>query len=369
MAVLMRKLADSPHIESKICVTAQHRGMLDEVLRIFKIKPDYDLNVMQDGQSLEYISRQIIDKMSPVIKKEKPDLILVHGDTSTSFLAALCAFYQRVPVGHVEAGLRSNDLDHPFPEEGNRRLTDALAKFHFAPTDSAKNNLMREAISPKNIIVTGNTVIDSLKWAVAQRHSFRDQNLKKIFNGPEIKKQKVLLLTAHRRENFGRPLENVCKALRQVVCSHPEVLIIYPVHPNPNVVSVAKKILKNQARIELLAPLDYLDMAHLLKASYLVVTDSGGLQEEAPSLGKPVLVLRNVTERPEAVKAGAAKVIGTDSKKVYNEIASLLKSKAAYLKMANAVNPYGDGQASSRILDSILYFNRISKVKPRVFIP
>ncbi len=353
----------------RICVTAQHRLMLDDVLKVFQLVPDYDLNIMQEGQSLEQITELVIKKVSPVIRREKPDLVLVHGDTSTTFLSALAAFYQRIPVGHVEAGLRSYDFDNPFPEEANRRLADDLSSLHFAATLGGKENILAENIVSKNVFVTGNTVIDALKWAVLQPHVFDDQVLRKCFGqilrDPD---KQVILVTAHRRENFGKPLEGVCRALKKVADRFPNVQIIYPVHLNPNVQAAVKKFLSRHPQVLLLPPLNYLDFCALLERCTFVVTDSGGIQEEAPSLGKPVLVLRQVTERPEAVAASAAKVIGTDEKKVFKEISKLLTDDSLYTKMANAINPYGDGKAAKRIADAILFYFGLGK-RPKDFTP
>jgi len=378
--VVMKLKALSPKIRTKVCVTAQHRSMLDDVLKIFRIKPDHDLDIMQDGQSLEHIGKTVLEKLAPVLKDEKPDLVLVHGDTSTTFFAALSSFYQKIPVGHVEAGLRSYDFNNPFPEEANRRLADAICALHFAPTVSAKKNLLKENISAESIFMTGNSVIDALAWAVSQKHEFNNPVLRNIFGSgqaclaPTARDEnlakaayKLILVTAHRRENFGKPLIDIFSALRTVADRFPEVRIVYPVHLNPNVQSAVKKILSGRRNIILLPPLDYLDFSHLLKRSYMAVTDSGGLQEEAPSLGKPVLVLRKVTERPEAVAAGAAKVVGTDKNMIVREISALLEDGRAYKKMSNAVNPYGDGKASERIAKAVLFHLGLSREKPEDF--
>lgn len=367
MAPVIRSLREqSGRLRTRVCVTAQHRGMLDDVLKIFRIRPDHDLNVMQEGQSLEQITKAVIERLPQVLRRERPDLVLVHGDTSTTFLAALASFYARIPVGHVEAGLRSHDYAHPFPEEANRRLADALCTLHFAPTPSAKKNLLKENISAGGIFVTGNSVIDALHWAVRRPRAFGDRRLRDFLAGPPD--SRLVLVTAHRRENFGRPLEEVCAALKTVADRFPGVRIVYPVHLNPNVQSVARKTLSGHSRILLLPPLDYLDMSRLIQESFLVVTDSGGLQEEAPSLGKPVLVLRKVTERPEAVAAGTAKVIGTGQGDVVREISRLLQDPRAYRRMAEAVNPYGDGAAARRITEAILWHFGLKKRRPADFI-
>jgi len=368
--VINRLREERKRLQVKVCVTAQHRGMLDKVLNLFNISPHYDLNLMREGQSLEHITRQVIERFSPVLDKERPDLVLIHGDTSSSLLAAMSSFYKKVPVGHVEAGLRSYDLNNPFPEEANRRLSDALCTLHFAPTRNAKINLLKENIAQGGIFVTGNTVIDALRWAVRTPKPFGEKRLKTFFKaGMNDRSSKIILVTAHRRENFGRPLKNICSALWEIAEKNKNVRIIYPVHPNPNVRSVVYKTLKNHPRILLLPPLDYLDFSALIKRSSIVVTDSGGLQEEAPSLGKPVLVLRKVTERPEAVKAFSAKVIGTDKSRIIREVSKLLNNAGHYRKMASAVNPYGDGRASRRIVEAILYFFNFKKIKPQSFSP
>ncbi len=364
--VIHEMRTESRRLRVRVCVTAQHRGMLDDVLRVFGIKADHDLNIMQDGQTLEHITEHVIARVSPVLKKEKPDLVMVHGDTSTTFLTALAAFYQRIPIAHVEAGLRTYDFSQPFPEEGNRRLCDALCSVHFPPTEQAKNNLLRENIPFSNIFVTGNTVIDALEWSVDRPHRFGNPRLREMAEGAG-KGARIVLVTAHRRENFGQPIRDICAALRKAADSFEDVRIVYPVHPNPNVKSVAEKVLGGHRRILLLPPLDYLDFSHLIKRSYIVVTDSGGLQEEAPSLGKPVLVLRRVTERPEAVRSGTVRIVGTDAGKIYSEIARLLTDSRAYERMSDACNPYGDGHASRRTVNSVLYYFGMIRKRPADF--
>lgn len=331
-----------------VCVTAQHREMLDQVLSIFRIKSDYDLNIMQDAQSLYQITTHGLLKLEGIYQKEKPDMVLVHGDTTTTFIAALAAFYERIPVGHVEAGLRSHDKFNPFPEELNRRLADTLSDLYFVPTKLGAHNLIREGYSRKNIIVTGNTVIDALFLALKSP----DRKKENVLECFDLKK-KIILVTAHRRENWGDPLLHICTALQKIAREFPAVQIVYPVHLNPKVKRPVYALLGGVKNVLLTPPLDYLDFVRVLQRSYLVLTDSGGLQEEAPSLGKPVLVLRKVTERPEAVEAGTAKVIGTDTKNIFRQTAQLLCDKKGYLKMANAVNPYGDGKASVRIAKAI----------------
>lgn len=352
----------------KVCVTAQHRSMLDEVLEIFKIRPDYDLNIMEEGQTLEQITKKVVERISPLFKKEKPDLVLVQGDTSTTLLATLAAFYQKIPVGHVEGGLRSYNYSHPFPEEANRRVADAICHLHFAPTLTAKKNLLKENIPAQNIFVTGNTVIDALQWAVSQPHEFSNSILRNFFNSQfSIRSSQLILVTAHRRENFGKPLQNICKALKNIADTNRFVRILYPVHLNPNVQQAVKKNLGKHARIILLPPLNYLDFSHLIKRCSFVVTDSGGLQEEAPALGKPVLVLREMTERPEAVEAGTVRVIGTSQNRIVTEISRLLTDPKHFRKMAMAINPYGDGKASERIRKAIFHYFNLGK-KPKDFL-
>ena len=339
-------------MQVKVCVTAQHRHMLDSALDVFGIKSDYDLDIMEESQSLYHITTTCLTRLKKVFDKEKPDLILVHGDTTTTFAAALSAFYEKIPVGHVEAGLRSFDKYNPYPEEINRVLTDKMCDLLFAPTRTAKQNLLKENIPSEKIFVTGNTVIDALYIALRKKHRFSNETLKNLFSTSSPSKR-YILVTAHRRENFGRPLENICFALREISEKHSNLEIIYPVHLNPNVQKPVKRILSNHPGIHLLAPLDYLDFINLMNRAYFIVTDSGGLQEEGPALGKPVLVLRKVTERPEAVKAGTAKVIGTDKRKVFESISRLLEDKKMYNSMAKAENPYGDGKASQRIVKII----------------
>ncbi|HVO33321.1 MAG TPA: UDP-N-acetylglucosamine 2-epimerase (non-hydrolyzing), partial [Elusimicrobiota bacterium] len=328
--------------------------------------------IMQQNQSLEYVVTEVINQLTPILIKEQPQIVLVHGDTVTTFAAALAAFYKQIPVGHVEAGLRSYDMANPFPEESNRVLTDHLCRLHFAPTHRAKENLIKEAIAAEKIFVTGNTVTDALFIAIREPHQWSDPTLKRLYGGaaPGEANQpaaRMVLVTAHRRENLGTPLENVFKALRRIVDDHAGVYIVYPVHLNPNVQKTAQSVLGGHARIHLIPPIDYLDLVNLLEKAYLVVTDSGGIQEEAPALGKPVLVLRKVTERPEAVEAGTARVVGLDQQGVYNDIHELLTNQRAYERMANAVNPYGDGKATLRILDAIRYHFGFWSERPAEF--
>ncbi len=373
MAPVCRSLLKRPtDFKTTIVLTAQHRTMLDQVMKLFKIKADHDLNIMVQNQTLEYVVTEVITKITALIKADKPDIVLVHGDTVTTFAAALAAYYQKVPIGHVEAGLRSFDMNNPFPEESSRVLTDHLCSLHFAPTHQAKENLLKENIDKSTIFVTGNTVTDALFIAMKEPHSWTDPTLQKLFDphsGSDAIQPaaRMILVTAHRRENHGKPLENVFRALKRIVDKHPGVYIVYPVHLNPNVQKSAQDVLGNHPKIHLVPPVDYLDLVNLMEKAYLVVTDSGGIQEEAPALGKPVLVLRKVTERPEAVAAGTAKVIGVDEQSVYQDIADLLENQRAYERMANAVNPYGDGKATLRILDAIRFRFDVWDERPAEF--
>lgn len=331
-------------------VTAQHREMLDQKLEVFNIKPHYDLDIMQANQDLFYVTSSVINEIKPILLKEKPNILLVQGDTTTTFAASLSAFYLKIPVGHVEAGLRTWNKYNPFPEEINRQLTTRLTEFHFAPTEWAKNNLIQEGINPLSIYVTGNTVIDALLMIVDQNYIFEDGFLNNI----DYKNKKVILLTSHRRENFGEPMREVFLACKQIIESYPDVELIYPVHPNPNVQKTAYEILNGVERVHLIEPLDYRPFVQLMNKCYMIMTDSGGIQEEAPSLGKPVLVLRKTTERPEAIEAGTAKLVGTDKNKIIQNAELLLTDKNEYKKMSSIANPYGDGKAASRILDIVL---------------
>lgn len=344
----LQKHAD--RIQTIVAVTAQHRQMLDQVLDLFQITPDYDLDIMSQGQTLYDITTKSLMGLKDVLAKEKPDLVLVHGDTTTTFAGALASYYQQVPVGHVEAGLRTGDIYSPFPEEMNRKLTGAIAAIHFAPTATAKANLLKENVNPSHIYVTGNTVIDALMMTVAGDYDFGD-DLKDV----DFHNHRVILLTTHRRENLGEPMRHIYKALRRIIEEIPDTEIVFPVHRNPLVRKVVEEELAGVDRIHLIDPMEYEPFANLMSLSSLVLTDSGGIQEEAPSLGKPVLVLRNTTERPEAVEAGTVRLIGTDKDVVYAETKRLLTDQAAYGAMSNAVNPYGDGKASQRIVQAILH--------------
>lgn len=354
MAPLVHALAKDPHFEAKVCVTAQHREMLDQVLKLFSIVPEYDLNIMQPGQGLTEITCRILEGLKPVLESFKPDVVLVHGDTTTTMAASLAAFYQRIPVGHVEAGLRTGDLSSPWPEEGNRTLTGHLATYHFAPTETSRQNLLRENIADNRIAVTGNTVIDALFWVrdrVLSDEALRNELTQRypfLANG-----KKMILVTGHRRESFGRGFEQICHALAEIAANNPDVQIVYPMHLNPNVSEPVKRILGHVENVMLIEPQDYLPFVWLMNRAWLILTDSGGIQEEAPSLGKPVLVMRDMTERPEAVSAGTVCLVGTDSQRIVNEVTRLLQDESAYQAMSRAHNPYGDGQACHRILSAL----------------
>ena len=348
MAPVIRELESRPDVESRVVVTAQHREMLDQVVDTFNIKPDYDLEVMRPGQDLFDVTVSVLKGLKGILEVERPDLILVQGDTTTTFTGALAAFYCQIPVGHIEAGLRAYQKYAPFPEEMNRILTTRLADIHFAPTDRSRDALLKEGINPGNIFVTGNPVIDALYQALEQPF-YLDPEISRAFRD----NKRVILLTTHRRENLGAPLQDVYMALREVLFKHPDVAIIFPVHKNPAVRSEVKSVLHGVERVYLTEPLDYLPFINVMKRTYMVLTDSGGIQEEAPALGKPVLVLREVTERPEAAAFGTARLIGTDCRKVEDEVNRLLNDEGAYQEMANAVNPYGDGMAASRIIQAV----------------
>jgi len=345
----LKKHADQ--IQTIVAVTAQHRQMLDQVLRLFDIQPDYDLDIMSRGQTLYDITTKSLNGLRQVLEKEKPDIVLVHGDTTTTFAGALAAYYQQIPVGHVEAGLRTGDIYSPFPEEMNRKLTGAIAAMHFAPTSTARQNLLKENVDVHSIYVTGNTVIDALMNTVRDNYEFDDPALQRI----DFTNHRVILLTTHRRENLGEPMRHIYKALRRIIEEFPDTEIVFPVHRNPLVRKVVEEELDGVEHIHLIDPLEYEPFANVMGRSAIVLTDSGGIQEEAPSLGKPVLVLRNTTERPEAVQAGTVKLIGTDKQIVYDETKRLLEDFDEYSRMSNAVNPYGDGKAAERIVAYILH--------------
>ena len=349
MAPVILSLKKQKKLICEVCVTAQHRDMLDQVLTFFQIKPDYDLNIMTGNQQLNTITAKILSALDEIYQQCKPDLVLVHGDTNTSFAAALAAFYRKIKIGHIEAGMRTGNLQLPFPEEGNRVLTTQISNYHFAPTKENVAHLKRSGVKTKNIIKTGNTVIDSLLLTSKKVKSFTsaitDSRLTDIIQS----KKKIILVTGHRRENLGNPLAQICDALLQIANKFPETTIIYPVHPNPNVNKPVYAALNNTPNIILTHPLDYPDFVLLMKHAYILLTDSGGIQEEGPSLGKPVLVLREITERPEALKAGTVKLVGTKSKNIVQHVSALLTSKTAYRKMSLKINPYGDGNAAARI--------------------
>ncbi|WP_274600955.1 non-hydrolyzing UDP-N-acetylglucosamine 2-epimerase [Clostridium yunnanense] len=358
MAPLVKELEKNSNIVSKVCVTAQHREMLDQVLELFDIVPDYDLNIMKTKQTLTGITNRVLEGLEEVFEAEKPDMILVHGDTTTTFAGGLAAFYKQIKVGHVEAGLRTFDKYFPFPEEMNRKLTGAIADLHFAPTKGSKNNLLREGITEEDIYITGNTVIDAMKHTVESNYVFEHEELNYI----DFDNKKVIMITAHRRENWGEGIENICDALNHIVAENKDVELVYLVHLNPVVKDVVFSKLEGKERIHLLPPLDTKQTHNLINKSFMVMTDSGGLQEEAPHLGKPVLVLRDVTERPEAVEAGTVKLVGTDVETIVREANALINNDEAYNEMSRSINPYGDGKASQRIVKAILkYFNVTSE--------
>ncbi|MDE1513395.1 UDP-N-acetylglucosamine 2-epimerase (non-hydrolyzing) VpsA [Vibrio sp. dsl-7] len=352
MAPLVLQLSQDSRFEVKVCVTGQHREMLDQVLQLFAITPDFDLNIMQPGQTLNGVTSKILLGMQPILSSEQPDVVLVHGDTATTFAASLAAYYQQIPVGHVEAGLRTGNLYSPWPEEGNRKLTAALTEYHFAPTDTSRDNLLQENYSAKNIFVTGNTVIDAL---LKIRNKIRaDADLQATLESqfPQLDaSKKLILVTGHRRESFGGGFERICYALRNTAARHPECQILYPVHLNPNVREPVNQLLRGVSNIMLIEPQQYLPFVYLMDRSHIILTDSGGIQEEAPSLGKPVLVMRETTERPEALAAGTVKLVGTDPQQICAALSSLLTNQQAYQAMSQAHNPYGDGQACQRIAD------------------
>ena len=354
MCPLIKALEADEGIESVVCVTAQHREMLDSALEFFGVKPDYDLNIMKRGQTLTGITADVITGLEGVLAESKPDIVLVHGDTTTSFAAALAAFYAQIPVGHVEAGLRTYDRYSPFPEEINRNLTTKIATLHFAPTELNRSQLAKENVT-ENVYVTGNTALDAFKYTVTPDYIFNDETLRAI----DFENEKVITVTAHRRENQNGGIENICRAILALSKDHPELRFIYPVHLSPVVRNVVFPLLDNHPRITLTEPVDVADMHNLLAKSYFILTDSGGIQEEAPSFGKPVLVLRTETERPEAAEAGTVKVIGTDTERIIREAETLLCDEAEFSRMASAKNPYGDGKASLYIIDAIKeYFDR-----------
>ena len=356
MAPLIKKFKEySDTFDVRVCITAQHRQMLDQVLKIFEITPDFDLDIMKDGQDLYDITSRVLVGLKEILVNYHPDVVLVHGDTTTTLAASLAAFYQKILVGHVEAGLRTNDIYSPWPEEINRQVTSRIAQYHFAPTSKAKANLLKENVTPDTIYVTGNTVIDALNMVVdrikTDKRLSESLYLKLQQNGYEVSEKKFILVTGHRRENFGQGFLNICNALKQIAKKNPGVDIVYPVHLNPNVRKPVNEILANSDNIFLIEPLEYEEFVYLMSHSYLILTDSGGIQEEAPSLGKPVLVMRDTTERPEAVEAGTVKMVGTNVETIVNETQNLIDNEKEYQKMAHSHNPYGDGKACLRIVE------------------
>lgn len=364
MAPIVLELQKHPDtIVPVVAVTAQHREMLDQVLNLFHIKPDHDLNIMAAGQTLFDITTRAMMGLDKVLTEEKPDIVLVHGDTTTTFAGALAAYYHQTAVGHVEAGLRTHNKYSPFPEEMNRRLTGCIADLNFAPTSTSEANLLAENVPPESIFVTGNTVIDALHHTVRDDFDFQENSLKDV----DFANKRIILVTTHRRENLGEPMCHVYKALKQLTEEFDDVEVVFPVHKNPKVREVVNEELGGLAKVHLIDPLDYEPFANLMHRAYLILTDSGGVQEEAPALGKPVLVLRDTTERPEAVDAGTVKLIGTDRERVYEEAKKLLTDKAEYSRMAESVNPYGDGKAAARIIQAILYHYGLADGRPDVF--
>ncbi len=359
MFPIISEIKKYPHLlDCRIIVSGQHREMLDQMLEIFQINPDYDLNIMEQGHSLSNITKNSLLGIEKILKKERPSMVLVQGDTTTTFAGALAAFYQKIKIGHIEAGLRTHNKYYPFPEEVNRHLASVLTDLHFTPTKISCENLLSEGVKREDIFISGNTVIDSLFLMFKENYIFREPLLKdkKIFD------KKIILVTMHRRENWGEPLRTTCRAINKIIDEHSDVSVIFPLHKNPEIRRIVKGILQNKKNILLLDTLDYDDLINLMSKSYIILTDSGGIQEEAPSLGRPVLVLRNETERPEAVKAGVVKLIGTGEEKIYSEADLLLNSREKYMEMSKSINPYGDGKASEKIVKKILYnFNLIDQ--------
>ena len=343
MCPLVNELKTRKNIQTVVCVTGQHRQMLDQVLEIFRVKPDYDLSIMKDKQTLFDITTNILNKIKSILEKVKPDVVLVHGDTTTTFVTALACFYLQIPVGHVEAGLRTYNIYSPYPEEFNRQAVSIISKFNFAPTELSKKNLIKEGKSKESIYVTGNTAIDALKTTVRDDYTHPELDW--------VSDSRLIMITAHRRENLGKPMENMFRAIRRVIDEHPDVKAIYPIHMNPAVREIANNILGNDERVHIIEPLEVLDFHNFLNRSFMILTDSGGIQEEAPSLGKPVLVMRDTTERPEGIAAGTLKLVGTSEEVIYQNFKLLLKNSDKYAKMSNACNPYGDGFACKRIAD------------------
>lgn len=363
MAPIIKEMEKCEYINQEVCVSAQHRKMLDQVLEIFDITPDYDLNIMTQNQTLTEITVNVLKGLEKILEKSNPDIILVHGDTTTTFVASLSAFYSKIKIGHVEAGLRTYNKYEPFPEEINRKLTGAIADIHFSPTSVSKNNLLKENVNINTIFVTGNSSIDCLKTTIEENYKFTYTPLNKI----DFENKRIITVTAHRRENLGLPLENICKAILELTEKNEDLEVIYAVHFNPLVRKTVNNILSNNKKIHLIDPIDMKDMHNLISKSYLIMTDSGGLQEEVPALNKPVLVLRNVTERPEGVETGALKLAGTEIKTIVTLADELLKNETEYKKMANSKNPFGDGFAAERIVNAILYYFGILKETPKDF--
>lgn len=358
MAPLVKALGADERFDSKVCVTGQHREMLDQVLDLFEITPDHDLNIMKPGQDLTDVTCSILSGLREVLAAEKPDMVLVHGDTATTFATSLAAYYQQIPVGHVEAGLRTGNLYSPWPEEANRKLTGALAALHFAPTDTSRNNLLAEGVAASSVVVTGNTVIDALLDVVNKLEAVPEHQAEMAARFPFLRQDsKMVLITGHRRESFGGGFERICEAIAQVAAANPDVDFLYPVHLNPNVREPVHRLLDDLGNVHLAEPTDYLPFVYLMNRSSIILTDSGGIQEEAPSLGKPVLVMRETTERPEAVDAGTVKLVGTQVQTIVEELTQLLTDKQAYQAMSFAHNPYGDGKACARILDALQAFH------------
>lgn len=367
MAPVVRALKSNKQFRVTVAVSAQHRAMLDQTLKVFRLRSDRDLNLMRKGQSLFDLTARILKSFESVLKSVQPDLVLVHGDTTTTLGGSLAAYYQKIPVAHVEAGLRTHDIYQPFPEEINRRVTDVIAALYFAPTAESRRNLLKENVPASRIFVTGNTVIDALLYTVRRKTPYSDVKLGRLMARLKKQKSRVILMTAHRRENFGAPFVRTFQAVSDLSRKFPDTHWIYPVHLNPSVKGPAQRLLSGRSNVHLFAPLNYADLVNVMHQSTLVVTDSGGLQEEAPSLGKPVLVLRAVTERPEAVRAGTVRLVGTDKAKIVREVSALLTNKAHFQKMANATNPYGDGRAAERTRQAIEWYFGLRRGRPPFF--
>jgi UDP-N-acetylglucosamine 2-epimerase (non-hydrolysing) len=363
--IILELQNNAEQFEVLTIATAQHRQMLDQVLEVFKIKPDYDLDIMAPKQTLASLTAKIITGIDEVLEKEKPDMVLVQGDTSTTCIGSLAAFYRQIPVGHIEAGLRTNDKANPFPEEINRRITGCITDLHFAPTKTAKDSLLLENVDPKTVFVTGNTVVDALKYSVKDNYQFTVPVLNKLVSD----KKKVVLVTMHRRENWGKPMEGAASAIKRLAQKFPDFAFVFPVHLNPIVREAVTPILKDMPNVSLIEPLDYLDFVNLMAKSYLILTDSGGVQEEGPHFGVPILVLRYVTERPDAVDYGTVKLVGLDEETIYNAALQLIEDEKEYKKMANAVNPYGDGLSSFRTIKIIKNYFGFTKEVVDEFIP